>query len=292
MTMKSILRKIIRSRTQRLVAGLGALVIACSLFGFSLVRALRPDAAVFKTETATSLTSEEQATDFSNFVHTNPTHARMPCLLCHQRQDNSGRIGFPGKQGHTPCLGCHQQQFSTGNGAPICTICHTNAETGATKRFPPLQDFTMRFNHSRHSHVNCSVCHQSSRRGVAFSIPSGANAHTTCFQCHTASSANSMASCSVCHQSGRFVRTSEIARAFQVNFSHERHSRAGMNCASCHTVQTGTARGTQVTEPLASMHFAPTHAMSCAACHNGKRAFGADDFANCKRCHIGNKFSF
>jgi c(7)-type cytochrome triheme protein len=40
------------------------------------------------------------------------------------------------------------------------------------------------------------------------------------------------------------------------------------------------------------MHFAPARVASCGACHNGTRAFGANDFANCKRCHIGNKFSF
>jgi c(7)-type cytochrome triheme protein len=82
------------------------------------------------------------------------------------------------------------------------------------------------------------------------------------------------------------------ARAFQMNFSHTRHTRAGMNCTSCHTVQAGTARGKQVTAPLASMHFAPARVASCAACHNGTRAFGANDFANCRRCHIGNSFKF
>jgi c(7)-type cytochrome triheme protein len=160
------------------------------------------------------------------------------------------------------------------------------------KAFPRLQDFTMRFDHSKHARTNCATCHQSSRQGVAFSIPSGSSAHNTCFQCHTASSSNQMASCGTCHTLGRFVRTPEMARAFQVNFSHARHRRAGMNCTSCHAVQAGSLPGRQVTKPLAAMHFAPTHGASCAACHNGIRAFGANDFANCKRCHIGNKFSF
>jgi hypothetical protein len=27
-------------------------------------------------------------------------------------------------------------------------------------------------------------------------------------------------------------------------------------------------------------------------CHNGKRAFGDDDFSVCKRCHTGNAWRF
>ncbi|HYJ92855.1 MAG TPA: cytochrome c3 family protein [Pyrinomonadaceae bacterium] len=291
--MNSASQKVPRpERHVRQLAALGILIAACAFFGYAFAGGFHRDQVTAESDISSNLTTDSQEMDFSGFLHTNPTHARMPCLLCHRREDNSSRIGFPGKAGHTPCIGCHQQQFAAGSGAPICTICHTNAEVGAMKRFPGLQDFTMRFNHSRHSGVNCSVCHKSSRQGIAFSIPSGTSAHTTCFQCHTASSANSMASCSVCHQSGSFVRTPETARAFQVNFSHLGHARAGMNCSTCHSIQTGTARGRQVTEPLASMHFAPARMASCAACHNGTRAFGANNFANCKRCHLGNSFKF
>jgi hypothetical protein len=290
--MRHALKKITRSRTQRRLLYVVFVIAVCSFFGYSLVTVLQPQAVTAETDVTAETNIPMQDLDFSRFSHKNAAHSRMPCLLCHRRDDNSPRIGFPGKAGHTPCIGCHQQQFSAGSGSPICTVCHTNAETGAMKRFPGLQDFTMRFDHSRHSRVNCATCHKSERQGVAFSIPSGQSAHSTCFQCHTSSSANSMASCNVCHQQGRFVRTPETARAFQINFSHSRHTRAGMNCSSCHTVQAGSARGRQVTEPLPSMHFAPDRVASCAACHNSKRAFGANDFANCKRCHLGNSFKF
>ena len=290
--MKSVLHKIVHSRKERLFIYFGLLITAFSLIGYALVGKFPTGPSAAAADNLLVAASEPQASDFSHFLHTNAAHSRMPCLLCHRRDDNSGQIGFPGKGGHTPCIGCHQQQFAMGSGGQICTICHTNAETGALKRFPRLQDFTMRFNHAKHSKSNCATCHQSSRQGVAFSIPSGVRAHNTCFQCHTASSSIQMASCGTCHLLGRFVRTPETARAFQVNFSHARHRRAGLNCSSCHTVQAGSARGRQVTAPQASMHFAPQHGASCAACHNGTRAFGANDFANCKRCHTGNKFSF
>src|SRR5690242_20583357 len=47
--------------------------------------------------------------DFSKFSHGSTQHTRMPCLLCHQRTDNSTRPKMPG---HSPCTGCHQQQFN------------------------------------------------------------------------------------------------------------------------------------------------------------------------------------
>jgi c(7)-type cytochrome triheme protein len=230
---------------------------------------------------------QPQEKDYSRFTHTNPYHSRMPCLLCHRRDGNSPRISFPGHAGHTPCIGCHALQFSD-NSSPICTICHT--ATGM-KRFPGLRSFGRKFDHDRHTRVSCSVCHKPSQRGVALSIPSGVNAHATCFTCHSSSAPSSMSSCNVCHQIGRLVRTPETAAAYRVNFSHARHEREGLNCASCHSVRSG-GTGRQVTKPLASMHFAPDRAASCAACHNGTRAFGANDFANCKRCHIGNSFKF
>ena len=235
-------------------------------------------------------TTAMQDKDYSKFTHTNAYHSRMPCLLCHRRDTNSPRISFPGKAGHTPCIGCHQLQFSD-NSSPICTICHTNAQTGAMKGFPGIRSFGRKFDHVGHKGVNCSVCHKPAGRGVALSIPSGSNAHATCFQCHSASKPMTMSSCNVCHQPGRLIRTSQNAAAFRVNFSHARHSQAGLNCASCHSLR-GGGTGKQVTKPLASMHFAPASKASCAACHNGQTAFGTNDFANCKRCHIGNSFKF
>ena len=235
--------------------------------------------------------ADPQDIDFSRFGHSNPSHTRLPCLLCHRRDDNSTRLTFPGKIEHAPCAGCHTAQIQD-PGSPICTICHTNPQTGAMKRFPSLKSFNARFDHGRHvRQTNCATCHKSTSRGVAFSIPKGAAAHNSCFQCHAQD--KPIGSCSTCHSPGRPTRTSEWAKAYTVNFGHQEHLRKGnMNCASCHTVLAGAARGRQVTAPLASMHFAPAGRQSCQACHNGKRAFGANDFTNCKRCHEGKTFKF
>lgn len=232
-------------------------------------------------------TVEESGQNFSKFQHSNPMHARLPCLICHKRDDNSSKPKYPG---HFPCAGCHAQQFAAGNQHPICMICHTPT---SVKRFPPLRSFNVKFTHARHTRqTNCATCHKPARRGVAFSIPSGANAHTTCFQCHTANSSNTMASCSLCHQLGRSGKISEWAKAFTFNFSHAAHGgKQKLNCASCHTVLASAGRGRQVTKPLASMHFSSQRTKSCATCHNEKRAFG-EDFSDCRRCHTGKNFRF
>ncbi|MEP6900487.1 MAG: cytochrome c3 family protein [Actinomycetota bacterium] len=229
--------------------------------------------------------SKAQETDFSKFKHSNPMHTRLPCLVCHKRDDNSP---IPAYSGHIPCASCHVNQFAD-NKNPICTICHT---TTGVKQFPPLTSFNARFDHAQHlQQTNCATCHKLSRGGVGFSIPSGANAHVSCFQCHSASSSNTMSSCGTCHQPGSPSRTSEWAKAYTTSFTHLRHLQS-MNCASCHTVKAGLGRGNQVTAPLTSMHFAPKNTPSCASCHNNKRTFGGDDFSDCKRCHRGNSFAF
>jgi c(7)-type cytochrome triheme protein len=266
------------------------MLVTCFVSGYVWSRGAYEGPTEVPTELDAPPLMEAQEKDYSHFTHTNQFHARMPCLLCHTRNTNASRMSFPGRAGHTPCAGCHVQQFSD-NSSAICTICHTDPGSGAMKRFPGLRSFGRKFDHSRHRGVNCAVCHKASQRGVAFSIPSGANAHTTCFQCHLSNASSSMSSCNVCHQPGRLVRTSESARSFNMNFSHARHIRGSLNCANCHTVRPGAATGRQVTSPFPAMHFPPRGA-SCGACHNGTQVFGANNFANCRRCHLGNSFRF
>jgi len=238
-----------------------------------------------------------QGIDFSKFGHTNPQHARLPCLLCHQRTDNSPR---PRRPGHTPCAGCHAQQFSD-QSSPICTICHTSPPTAALKGFPPLRSFGVRFDHATHARggasprQSCATCHRPERRGVALSIPSGTGAHATCFQCHTPraqSGGRDISSCGACHRVGGYSRTSENAAAYGVNFSHAAHTSKGLNCAECHRVRAGAPQRRQVTSPSPLMHHASAGAQSCMTCHNDKRAFGGDDFKDCTRCHRGDAWRF
>ncbi len=160
------------------------------------------------------------------------------------------------------------------------------------KAFPPLRSFGARFVHSRHSSTNCSTCHKPS--GKTMTIPKGGTAHATCFQCHSSNASNAMASCSTCHQpgAGRIQAPSSGAKAFRANFSHAKHAAQKLNCSSCHAVLKRTSGRNQVSEPATVMHFPKQGTLSCGTCHNNEKAFGGEDFADCKRCHQGNSFRF
>lgn len=285
----------------RRVLSLVVLVLGC--VGSIFILLLNSHAASLSSEMATesrpegmnSLLAENTKGDFSVFPHTEAGHARLPCLLCHQRVDNSPRPRLPG---HTPCTGCHAPQFANSS-SPICVICHTNVQTGAVKTFPPLKSFNVVFDHARHTtglRVGCAVCHKPARRGVALSIPASLSAHSTCFQCHAPgarSGEHDISSCNTCHHVGGFARTPESTQAYRVNFSHAKHGAgARLNCNSCHQVGAGAPVRQQVTAPVPQEHNKSLRAQSCMTCHNGKRAFGGYDFASCKRCHTGGSFRF
>jgi c(7)-type cytochrome triheme protein len=232
--------------------------------------------------------------DYSKYLHSSQNHARLPCLLCHRRESNSARPNLPGAGGHLPCAGCHAQHFANSDG-PICTICHTDIKSGSLKPFPRMKSFRMKFDHAQHTRTgaNCATCHRPSRGGVALSIPSGFNAHNTCYRCHTPraqSNGRDISSCGTCHQLGGYLRTPETAQAFRVNFSHAKHRQ--MTCNACHQVRGGMPQRRQVTAPEPLNHHATGRGQSCQTCHDGKRAFGGDDFSACKRCHTGAAWRF
>jgi c(7)-type cytochrome triheme protein len=241
---------------------------------------------------------QDQNIDFSKFYHSNANHARLPCLLCHRCENSGARPSLPGGGGHLPCTGCHAKEFANSS-SPVCTICHTNIQSGALKAFPALRSFNVRFDHARHASMgraSCSTCHRPSRGGVALTIPAGSNAHVTCYQCHgpqAKSGDKDISSCGTCHQLGGYSRTSTQAAAFKVGFSHAKHGGAQkLSCNECHSVRAGMPQRRQVTAPLALNHHAPAGAKSCATCHTGKRAFGGDDFSACARCHQGPQWHF
>lgn len=233
--------------------------------------------------------------DYGKFQHSSRNHSRLPCLLCHRRDSNSPVPKRPGASGHLPCAGCHAQQFSNSE-SPICTICHTDVKSGALKPFPHLQSFRMKFDHSRHvamGSVSCATCHRPARAGVAMSIPSGFNAHTTCYRCHTPraqSGGRDISSCGTCHQLGGYARTPELMPAFRVSFSHAKHLK--VTCNECHQVKAGMPQRRQVSTPEPLNHHASGRGQSCMTCHDGKRAFGGEDFSVCKRCHTGTAWRF
>lgn len=274
---------------------------ACLVFVVTLLLGARASttthAPELKASSGETPLAEPQA-DYSRFKHTNPQHSRLPCLLCHRRENNSPQ---PVRSiGHTPCSGCHTAQFADAS-HPICTVCHNDPQSARVKPFPALHSFTVLFDHATHARrgvrpaSNCAACHRPEARGVALSIPAGFSAHTTCFSCHTPgaqSRGRDISSCNTCHRLGNYRRTPETAPAYRVNFSHAEHTRKGLGCSECHMVRAGAARREQVSAPQPLMHHASPRAQSCQTCHDNRRAFGGDDFSDCKRCHEGNAWHF
>lgn len=298
------MKKAVKVRWSDILRGakLASVIVICFFFSYSCSWFEQPQVKESPTANITAPPTPEPAptrtgNDYSKFNHSNPAHDALPCLLCHTRNDNDTRVSFPGKDGHLPCAGCHQVEFDD-QSSTMCTICHTDAQAGKMKQFPPLRSFNAKFDHSRHmSEASCATCHQPARGGVALSIPTGGNAHATCFSCHSPeakSGEKDIASCATCHEAGRApAPVSQWARAFDHSFSHAEHRRGNISCTSCHNVIAGTARGRQITSPRLAMHFATGRQQSCATCHNNKRAFGTDDaFQNCRRCHENSNFSF
>ncbi|MDQ2855177.1 MAG: hypothetical protein M3R68_02520 [Acidobacteriota bacterium] len=283
----------------------GLLVLACFVLFLSSVHGSKNASAssVAALEPArlaeeSAVDPQDQNIDFSKFLHNNANHARLPCLLCHRREGTAAMPTRPGGGEHVPCTGCHAKEF-TNVSSPVCTICHTNTESGALKPFPSLKSFNMKFNHSLHARgmgVSCSSCHRASRGGVALTIPAGINAHTNCYRCHAPqaqANGRDISSCATCHQLGGYARTSTQAAAFKVGFSHAKHGGAQkLNCNECHNVRAGMPQRRQVTAPLALNHHAPAGQTSCATCHTGRRAFGGDDFSTCTKCHQGPQWRF
>lgn len=291
-----------RQRTIREAVGwrlLLSIIAGCFVvsIGFALVQQRVSLAARIESEEFVYEQTPQQQVDYSSFKHSNPNHSRLPCLLCHRREGTTARPALPGANGHLPCAGCHAQQFADKQN-PVCTICHTDVNSGAVKPFPNLKSFRANFDHAQHSRIgnlSCTTCHKP-MRGAAQSIPAGFSAHTTCYTCHqprAQSAGRDISSCGTCHKLGRYSRTPTTSRAYGMNFSHAKHAaKEGLKCDDCHNVRPGQPQRRQVTSPQPANHHASPNSMSCMSCHNGKRAFGGDDFSVCKRCHTGNSWRF
>lgn len=271
------------SRRHRTVA---LLVFAFVFLGYALSSCSNGGEEKKETQNPTIQTGPEIAeqmaqkminADFSTFKHDSPEHNRLACLFCHQ---TSADMPKPKLAGHTSCAGCHVKQFEDKTNK-ICTICHTEPVTAEVKAFPALKSFNIQFNHASHfKESNCATCHKT-QSGGGMDIPSGADAHATCFQCHTPEKIvgdKNLGSCATCHQPGTPERAVDTTKTIGFNFNHANHS--GLNCNTCHN----DLGGNNMSAPTVAMH-SQVAGQSCASCHNGGQAFGAKTFSDCRSCH-------
>ncbi|MBK8812315.1 MAG: cytochrome c3 family protein [Acidobacteria bacterium] len=283
-----------RSKLVRGAVVLTFLAVLCGYFVTSCSKAppsIDDDKSPYKPLIEEStVTDAMENVDFAKFKHDSTRHKDLPCLLCHQRNDDSTKVGFAP---HVSCAGCHTQQFDD-KSHQICQICHEEQGSEKLKPFPPIRSFSVKFDHKAHfSEANCATCHRP--QGAGMSVPAAANdAHATCFQCHSAAKTvgeNNIGKCSTCHELGPRNPINDSTAAIGFNFDHAKHGK--LDCNSCHNPQGGNA----MSAINVAMHAGAAN--SCATCHNGSRAFGANNFSNCRQCHsemggaktVGIKFS-
>jgi c(7)-type cytochrome triheme protein len=282
----------------RRIASVVLVLASLAVFGLAALPNLNATASHASVAPSFGTTAQDDGAQV--FSHATPRHASLACASCHRRPDNSPRPRWPE---HKDCMDCHAREFFT-SGSPLCLNCHTDlgSQKPPVKSFPSLKSFTARFDHAAHSQggarpeQGCASCHQPTRRGVALSILAGAAAHENCYSCHTPgaqSSGRDISSCATCHALGGYRRTGTGSRAYAVSFSHAAHgARQSLRCDSCHTARAGAGQGRQVSSPRPAQHVGSGRAQSCMTCHDNRRAFGGDDFADCKRCHKGQTFKF
>ena len=81
--------------TSRRLCELVVLIFIISICGYLFVSCTTKQEVVENKQletppapTATPLVEVNPNVDFTDFKHTNPQHERLPCLLCHKREDN------------------------------------------------------------------------------------------------------------------------------------------------------------------------------------------------------------
>lgn len=290
-----------RPRRRRARAAAAVLLAHACVLGLALVYKSAARPAPVAAPPLTSAPSIQESQQFKTFSHASAEHRGLSCDSCHARPDNSAEPRLPG---HKDCTDCHIQQMVTAPDMPMCAICHTDLSSRhpPVKNFPALRSFNARFDHAQHNtgaarpSNGCASCHAPARRGVALSIPAGLDAHARCYECHTpgaSAAGRDIGSCAACHQLAPYRRTPADARAFRVGFSHAAHGpRQRLDCAACHNLTAGLPQTRQVSSPQPSQHFPRSRAQSCATCHDNRRSFGGEDFADCRRCHRGRTFTF
>ena len=222
------------------------------------------------------------ATMRAGFRFTHASHRRVSCQSCHGQASGNKmtatRIAMHGNLRNS-CATCHNERRAFGsNDFSDCRKCHTEVAR--------VRSFGVRFNHARHARVSCSKCH-TDQRGGNLTIPNGIRAHSTCYQCHSPKDKSprfESSQCFQCHKIGQRADIRPAARTLSYNFTHRGHST--MSCSECHA-----AGNRGVSAPTVAMHSASNQRLSCATCHNEKRAFGGENFADCKRCHTGGNFN-
>lgn len=144
------------------------------------------------------------------------------------------------------------------------------------------------FSHKNHMvqkgiNNSCKVCHDSIysiKKKTSFTMAE-MEKEKSCGACHNSKDAFGLNECIRCHKTKEIVYRIKATGA--THFSHKKHVALSPNCATCHPAL--YAAGPNKRATMAEM----AKGKSCAACHNGKKAFGID---KCTTCHPVKTLTF
>lgn len=157
-------------------------------------------------------------------------------------------VAFAGNR----CTGCHPQPFRMLHRGPSPTHAQMNAGS------------------------SCGACHDGKK---AFGVRDA----TGCHSCHSGMGGPTLAAGSSGAPARRLPDPHRYAKSADspgaVTFRHQTHVRGPVTCGACHPKP--FAMKAEAPRPGGGMH----ESAACGACHDGKKAFAAEDAGSCERCH-------
>jgi c(7)-type cytochrome triheme protein len=153
-----------------------------------------------------------------------------------------------------------------------CTVCHPQPFR-MLKRGPAPTHQEMNAQHS------CGICHDGKK---AFGVQDGGS----CANCHSGAQARQSAAGGAAGAApgvrklpGPHAYPSGDSSPGKVTFRHEIHLKGAGSCTACHPKLFKMASSPPL--PNGGMH----EKTACGACHDGNKAFAAEDADSCTRCH-------
>lgn len=216
----------------------------------------------------------------------------IKCTYCHENVYHERRTGKLATYRPTMevCFSCHDEKKTA------CDTCHPKGipeavpaagrDGGGKLKYFPAGAGVVVFNHKKHlaKGLGCDSCHDSvfrpGRAGGAAITMARIYAGKDCGHCHDGKRAFAASECDRCHMGG-VHGGGTIAYpgggSGKVLFSHDKHLGFGLKCEQCHNGLFGYGKSAGKIKMDAI-----NGGKACGACHNGKKAFAAED---CGKCH-------
>jgi c(7)-type cytochrome triheme protein len=207
--------------------------------------------AVQLIDPATAMSAARNARDSSR---TAPIELRLPADIVYSLVVGSDSAAIFSHQTHVAfagnrCTGCHPRPFPMLRRAPAPNHRDMNAGCG------------------------CGMCHDGKQ---AFGVLDSTKCHT----CHSGTLMHRRAGAGARRVPGPRAYPRGESSPGSVTFRHEPHLVGAGGCARCHPQPFKTI--SVPPRPDGGMH----ERAACGACHDGKKAFAADDPDACSRCHV------